>query len=123
MSTGSVSPQFEKLREKQNLAVRLRGFGPVGMLAIAIILAGAMVNSLVAAALVVLWVLLSKTQWPEVGYVRPGNYVVTIAGGVAFGAGNSTSYTEWLGLAPDTGQPRTPERWSWATTAGRCRDR
>lgn len=86
MSTGSVSPQFEKLREKQNLAVRLRGFGPVGMLAIAIILAGAMVNSLVAAALVVLWVLLSKTQWPEVGYVRPGNYVVTIAGGVAFGA-------------------------------------
>lgn len=44
-------------------------------------------------------------------------------GGVAFGAGNSTSYTEWLGLAPDTGQPRTPERWSWATTAGRCLDR
>lgn len=44
-------------------------------------------------------------------------------GGVAFGAGNSTSYTEWLGLAPDTGRPQTPERRSWATAAGRCLDR
>lgn len=44
-------------------------------------------------------------------------------GGVAFDAGNSTSYTEWLGLAPDTGQPQTPEHRSWATTAGRCPDR
>jgi membrane protease YdiL (CAAX protease family) len=87
MATGSVSPQSEKLREQQNFAARLRGFGPVGMLAIAIILAGAMINSLVAAAWVILWVVLSKTRWPEVGYVRPGNYVITIAGGAAFGAG------------------------------------
>jgi hypothetical protein len=34
-------------------------------------------------------------------------------GGVAFGMGNSRSYTEWLGLPPDTGQPHPPERWSW----------
>ena len=59
----------------------------MGMLAIVIILAGAMINSLVAAALVILWVVLSNTPWPEVGYVRPGNYVITITGGVAFGAG------------------------------------
>lgn len=30
--------------------------------------------------------------------------------GVPFGAGNSRSYAEWLGLPPDAGQPRTPER-------------
>ena len=34
-------------------------------------------------------------------------------GGVAFGAGNSRSYTEWLGLPLDTEQPQRPERWSW----------
>jgi hypothetical protein len=34
-------------------------------------------------------------------------------GDVAFGAGNSMSYAEWLGLPPDTGAPQTPERWSW----------
>lgn len=43
-------------------------------------------------------------------------------GGVAFGTDNSRSYTEWLGLPPDTEQPQRPERRSWAATAGRCLD-
>src|SRR5581483_9811825 len=85
MATGSVSPQSAKLEDKESFAARLSGFGPVGMLGIAIILAGAVVNSLVAATLVVLWVVLSKTPWSAIGYVRPRNYVATIAGGVAFG--------------------------------------
>lgn len=33
--------------------------------------------------------------------------------GVAFGAGNSSSYAEWLGQPLDTGPPQTPTRWSW----------
>src|SRR6185437_16784776 len=86
MPTGSVSPQTANAREQQKLAARLRGFGPVGLLGIAIILVGAMVNGLVAATVVVFWVVLSKTPWREIGYVRPGNYAATIAGGVAFGA-------------------------------------
>lgn len=85
MATDSVSPPASA-EEQQSVAVRLRGFGPVGLLGILVILAGAMVNGLVSATLVVLWVALSKTPWREIGYVRPKNYALTIAGGVAFGA-------------------------------------
>jgi membrane protease YdiL (CAAX protease family) len=85
MATDSASPQAAKAGEQQNLAARLRGFGPVGMLGMAIILAGALFNGLVAATLVLLWVVLSKTPWRDIGYVRPRNYAVTIAGAVAFG--------------------------------------
>jgi len=85
MATDSASPQADKAGEQQNLAARLRGFGPVGLLGIAIILAGALVNGLVAATLILLWVVLSKTPWLEIGYVRPRNYAATTAGGVAFG--------------------------------------
>src|SRR5689334_3769536 len=86
MARGSVSPQTTNAGEQQTLAARLRSFGPVGLLGFAIILAGALVNGLVAATLVVLWVVLSKTPWREIGYVRPRSYAATIAGGVAFGA-------------------------------------
>ncbi|PYY20947.1 MAG: hypothetical protein DMG62_21245 [Acidobacteria bacterium] len=85
MATGSVTPQTGNVGEQQNLAERLRSFGPMGLLGVAIILAGALVNGLVAATLVVLWVVLSKTPWREIGYVRPRNYAATICGGVAFG--------------------------------------
>ena len=71
MATGSVSPQAANGGEQPSFATRLRGFGPVGLLGIAIILAGAMANGLVSATLVVLWVALSKTPWREIGYVRP----------------------------------------------------
>lgn len=82
MAANPVSPTTAR----PGLAARLRGLGPVGLLWIAIILAGAMVNGLVSATLVVLWVVLSNTPWHEIGYVRPKNYALTIGGGVAFGA-------------------------------------
>lgn len=86
MATNPVSPQTTSPGEQRSFAARLRGFGPVGLLGIAIILAGAMVNGLVSATLVVLWMVLSNTPWREIGYVRPENYAATVAGGVAFGA-------------------------------------
>jgi uncharacterized membrane protein YjfL (UPF0719 family) len=86
MATGSGSPRTTNAGQQQNLAARLRGFGLMGLLGIAIIVSGVLVNGLVAATLVVLWVVLSKTPWRDIGYVRPGNYAVTIAGGAAFGA-------------------------------------
>lgn len=86
MATNPVSPQMTSPGEQRSFAARLRGFGPVGLLGIAIILAGAMVNGLVSATLVVLWMVLSNTPWREIGYVRPENYAPTVAGGVAFGA-------------------------------------
>jgi membrane protease YdiL (CAAX protease family) len=63
----------------------LRGFGPIGILAILVILAG---NSLVAplsAILVVAWVWRSHTPWREIGYVRPKNWIATGTGGIVFG--------------------------------------
>jgi membrane protease YdiL (CAAX protease family) len=86
MGPGSVSPQTANAGEQRNVAARLRSFGPLGLLGIAIILAGAMVNALVSATLVMLWVVLSKTPWREIGYVRPRNYAATVGGGLAFGA-------------------------------------
>src|SRR4030081_541024 len=66
------------------LAAKLRGFGPLGILAIVIILAGAFIPPL-AAILALVWVWLSRTPWREIGYVRPRSWVMTIIGGVAFG--------------------------------------
>lgn len=68
----------------------LRGFGPIGMLAIlAIILSGNVSVGNVAlplgAALVLLWVRLSHTQWRDIGYVRPRSWIGAVIVGVVFG--------------------------------------
>jgi CAAX protease family protein len=63
----------------------LRGFGPVGILAIVIILAGNFLFAPLSAVLVLVWVWRSHTPWREIGYVRPKNWIATVAGGVALG--------------------------------------
>jgi len=76
---------------EDRFAAELRGFGPIGILAIlVIILTGNIVlsNMLVlpvGAVLVLAWVRLSHTAWKEIGYIKPGNWIVTIVGGFAFG--------------------------------------
>lgn len=52
-------------------AVRLRGFGPIGILAILIILGGNFIMPPLSAILVLIWVKISDTPWREIGYVRP----------------------------------------------------
>lgn len=66
-------------------AAGLRGFGPLGILAILIILAGQMAAPL-GAALVLLWVWRSRTPWREIGYVRPKSWVGSLVVGIAFGS-------------------------------------
>jgi membrane protease YdiL (CAAX protease family) len=66
-------------------AVDLRGFGPVGILAILIILAGTLVTVPVSALLALAWVRLSRTPWNEIGYVRPKSWVGSVVIGIAFG--------------------------------------
>ena len=72
------------------LAADLRGFGPLGILAIVVILftgnvfAGQVVVPIGAVG-VLLWVRLSRTPWREIGYVRPANWITALAIGVAFG--------------------------------------
>lgn len=80
---------------EEGLAAELRRFGPLGMLAVFIILVsnfqfqtGASTFPIfvpLGAVLVLVWVRLSRTPWPEIGYVRPSSWVVTIAAGLLFG--------------------------------------
>jgi membrane protease YdiL (CAAX protease family) len=67
------------------IAARLRGFGPVGILAIVVILAGNFLFLPLSAILVLVWAQLSRTPWPELGYVRPRSWVSAIAAGIVFG--------------------------------------
>ncbi len=64
---------------------RLRGFGPLGILAILIILAGNFLIAPLSAILVLIWAKISRTPWREVGYVRPRSWVSTIVVGIVLG--------------------------------------
>jgi membrane protease YdiL (CAAX protease family) len=66
-------------------AARLRGFGPLGILAILIILAGNFIIAPLSAILVLIWAKISRTPWREIGYIRPRSWPKTIAIGIIFG--------------------------------------
>ncbi len=67
-------------------AAGLRGFGPLGLLALAIVLSGNIVAVPVSAVLVLIWALLSRTPWSELGFVRPRSWVASLALGIVSGA-------------------------------------
>ena len=70
---------------EDRFAERLRGFGPLGVLAILIILGGNFVIAPLSAILVLIWVKISRTPWCEIGYVRPQSWTRTIVIGILFG--------------------------------------
>src|SRR4051794_10978472 len=51
-------------------ASQLRGFGPVGLLVVLVILAGNAIVISFSGVLVLVWARLSRTPWREIGYVR-----------------------------------------------------
>ena len=73
------------------IAAQLRGFGPLGLLAIVVILLTASIEVAplvylpVGAVLVLVWARVSHTPWAEIGYARPRSWVGTVVVGVAFG--------------------------------------
>jgi len=67
------------------VAARLRGFGPVGLLAILVIVLTSVVKPL-SAILVLLWAWRSHTPWREIGYVRPKSWIGSLAVGIVFGS-------------------------------------
>jgi membrane protease YdiL (CAAX protease family) len=68
------------------LAADLRGFGPLGILAIlVIVLAGIVPFVPLSAILVLVWARWSRTPWREIGYVRPKSWTRDLAVGIAFG--------------------------------------
>jgi membrane protease YdiL (CAAX protease family) len=70
-----------------HFAASLRGFGPVGLLAILVILSGNLLFAPLSALLVLAWAYRSHTPWREIGYAQPGHWwrdaLSGIAGGVA----------------------------------------
>jgi hypothetical protein len=80
-----TSPELEPSSADQRVARSLRGFGPIGILAILIILAGNFVMAPLSAILVLVWVKISGTPWREIGYVRPRSWMRTIGIGIVFG--------------------------------------
>ena len=65
-------------------AKALRGFGPIGVLALlAILLTGNIIGTL----LVLAWAWRSRTPWRELGFVRPRSWILTVAVGLPAGVG------------------------------------
>ena len=85
MDGGAAPPSAD------GFAADLRGFGPLGMLAIlAIVFTGNVVVGTVVvpigAVLALVWARWSRTPWREIGYVRPKSRIGSLAVGLAFGA-------------------------------------
>jgi membrane protease YdiL (CAAX protease family) len=72
--------------QQDRLAETLRGFGPLGILAILVIFAGNLIFVPLSAILVLVWARLSHTPWREIGYARPKSWIAVVLGGVVFGA-------------------------------------
>lgn len=72
---------------EDRFAKDLRGFGPLGILAVLLIFAANLIVVPLSAVLVLLWAKLSRTPWREIGYVRPRSWARTVAGGIVFGIG------------------------------------
>jgi membrane protease YdiL (CAAX protease family) len=68
------------------LARQLRGFGPLGLVAILLILAGNFLFIPLSALLVLAWAQASQTPWRDLGFVRPRSWTRSLAIGIAFGA-------------------------------------
>src|SRR5436190_24350896 len=73
------------LPSSDRFAAQLRGFGPIGILAILVILAGNGLFVPLSAVLVLLWANWSCTPLHEIGYVRPKSWTGSLAVGIAFG--------------------------------------
>ena len=67
------------------LAASLRGLGPIGIIAVLIVLGGNLIFVPLSAVLVLIWAWISNTPWHRIGYVRPESWTRTIVIGTAFG--------------------------------------
>jgi membrane protease YdiL (CAAX protease family) len=103
----------EKLSREDDFARRLRGFGPLGILAILVILAANLVIVPTSAILVLMWARLSRTPWREIGYVRPKSWLRMIALGIVFGV--AFKFLMKAIVMPLLGAPPINEAFRWVT--------
>ena len=72
--------------DDDRFAAKLRGFGPIGTLAIVVIALVGPVFEPAGGILVLLWARRSRTPWRALGFVRPKSWVATAAIAVVAGA-------------------------------------
>jgi membrane protease YdiL (CAAX protease family) len=68
-----------------DVAQRLRGFGPVGVLAVLIVLAGNLLVIPLSAALVLVWAHVAETPWRSLGFAAPRSWARVVALGIPLG--------------------------------------
>ena len=80
-----IRPEAESAPPSDDpIAASLRGFGPLGLSAILLIVLTSVFKPL-SAVLVLVWAWRSHTPWPDIGYVRPRSWLGTLAVGIVFG--------------------------------------
>jgi len=79
---------------EDRLAEDLRGFGPLGILAIVVILAGNFIVAPLSGVLVLLWASRSHTPWRDLGFVRPVSWIRTAI--VVAGFGEETLFRGYM---------------------------
>ena len=72
--------------QDDRIAARLRGFGPLGVIAVAVIVASQLLAPL-SAVLVLIWAKRSRTPWSEIGYLRPRSWLGELVIGLILGIG------------------------------------
>ena len=77
---GNTSPP-----PSSDVAQQLRGFGPVGVLALLIVLAGNLLAVPFGAALVLAWAHVSRTPWRSLGFAAPRSWARLVAIGLPLG--------------------------------------
>jgi len=71
---------------ESRVAAQLRGFGPLGILALLVVtLVGNYPVAPLGGILALLWVRWSRTPWSEIGFARPRSWTRDLALGIAFG--------------------------------------
>jgi membrane protease YdiL (CAAX protease family) len=101
------------VQDDDKFAARLRGFGPLGILAILIILAGNLVIAPLSAILALIWAKISNTPWREIGYVRPRSWTKAIAIGIVFGV--AFKFTMKAFVMPLLGAPPINQAYQFVT--------
>lgn len=69
------------------MAAELRGFGPLGILALLVVLAGNVLMPPLSAILALVWARWSRTPWSALGFVRERRWPATVALGIGLGVG------------------------------------
>lgn len=86
MNQGTATATSPARQPDDAFAAALRGFGPLGVLAMLIVLAGNVVFTPLTAILVLVWAHVSRTPWKDLGYVRPKSWIAALTVGVIFGS-------------------------------------